>query len=564
MVAADARIDDRAWLFSQLGVPPDPHMGAATLIALAWAKWGADALDRLIGDFAFVVLDQSSGTVHLARDFMSRRPLHYRVRDRQLCISSLPSPLADPSSAVAIEPVARHLALFPQSGAESFFRNVERVEPGTVVRWRAGHLDIRQYWHPPLPTRQIGRHDAVECAAAILRDAAADRLAADPGGGALQLSGGMDSSLVAVAVGRAGIVTHVISGVAAPGADPPPSGYLPEDGAIAAETAARFPSLRFQRAVATPRPWQDIVEDWNLASDQPFRNYENIDWIGATARAAADSGASTLLTGDFGNDSLSHDGTAIFAEDLRRGRLSHMIHEGRALRRLTGARWRGIALYAVGHAFPAPLWRGLRHFPTPISAVAETGMFRADHPLLEQLVARARADHHDLSVRPPASCWDVRSRMVGWVDTALMSAAMQNKTGVVLTDPTADRRLVDFSLSLPADHWFADGRQRAFARNMLAGHVPDAVVNPTGRGLQGCDWRQSAEPSLPWLREEVRRLRATPLGEALDLPRMERMLVDWPRDGWSSAAQLSTYRYALMRAISMGHFARVRAAEVAA
>lgn len=558
LVVADARIDDRRALHERLGEGIDRSASAPSLIAKAWAKWGEDAVDRLIGDFAFFVIQREHGTVHLVRDFMSRRPLHFRMAAGRLSVTSRPSRLADRSRAVDVETVARHLALFPQSGRETFFRGVERVEPGTIVHWRDGRLDVRRFWQAPRPTRRIGRSEAIETASALLAKAATDRLSTDLSGGALQLSGGMDSSMVAVAVGRAGIEARAMIAMAAPGADPPPQGYVPEDGTAALATAALYPSLHAQRCVTTPRPWQAIAEEWNSAADQPLRNYENIDWIGATVRAAADGGATTLLTGDFGNDSLSHDGTAIFAEDLGRGRWRSFVHNGRALRQLSAARWRGIAAYALGPYAPAPVWRELNHLPRPIQAVANAGMFRRDHPLVARLVARAAADRHDLSMRPPASAWAIRSRMVDWVDTGLLTAALRGKFGVTLTDPTADRRVVEFTLSLPAEHWFVDGRQRALARAMLDGRVPDAVVNPVGRGLQGCDWRQSAELSLPWLREEVERLHATELGEALDLPRMVHMLKHWPTEGWSSNAQLETHRYTLMRAISMGHFARIR------
>lgn len=105
-----------------------------------------------------------------------------------------------------------------------------------------------------------------------------------------------------------------------------------------------------------------------------------------------------------------------------------------------------------------------------------------------------------------------------------------------------------------------NGRTRALARRVLKGRVAPEVLDPPGRGLQGRGWRAAVEACLPQLREEVRSLSGTPWGDLLDLPRVDAMLERWPASGWSDYGQLFLYQATLLRAISLGHFARVRSA----
>jgi asparagine synthase (glutamine-hydrolysing) len=50
------------------------HSDTEVLLA-AWSKWGAGCLDRLVGMFAFVVLDHASKILSFVRDGFGIKPL---------------------------------------------------------------------------------------------------------------------------------------------------------------------------------------------------------------------------------------------------------------------------------------------------------------------------------------------------------------------------------------------------------------------------------------------------------------------------------------------------------
>jgi AcrR family transcriptional regulator len=78
---------------------------------------------------------------------------------------------------------------------------------------------------------------------------------------------------------------------------------------------------------------------------------------------------------------------------------------------------------------------------------------------------------------------------------------------------------------------------------------PQALhVVPSGRA------HPSAQPGIA---EELDRLGACPAAtRAIDLQRLRGMVDDWPSSGWERDEVTMPYRYALLRAISAGHFMR--------
>jgi asparagine synthase (glutamine-hydrolysing) len=124
-------------------------------------------------------------------------------------------------------------------------------------------------------------------------------------------------------------------------------------------------------------------------------------------------------------------------------------------------------------------------------------------------------------------------------------------------DPTADTRLLEFCLAAPMDQYLHDGMPKALARRALADRLPKLVIDTPDRGLQAADWHERLTAVRDRVATELDRLEACPPAvRALDLPRLRRLVKDWPTDGWERDSVVLPYRSALLRAISTGHFLR--------
>jgi asparagine synthase (glutamine-hydrolysing) len=98
---------------------------------------------------------------------------------------------------------------------------------------------------------------------------------------------------------------------------------------------------------------------------------------------------------------------------------------------------------------------------------------------------------------------------------------------------------------------------RALARRALADRLPKQVLEETRFAVQVADWHEDLTAARDCLTEELDRLDACPAAAAvIDLQRLRRWTQNWPTGGWERGEILLHYRYALLRAIAVGHFLR--------
>ncbi|MCG8408833.1 MAG: asparagine synthase (glutamine-hydrolyzing) [Phycisphaerales bacterium] len=156
-------------------------------------------LPRLNGMFAFALWHASTQTLSLVRDRTGVKPLLY---------GDLPEGgLAFASEMNALRPILTDLAIAPEAvlqlltigfiaAPQSIFRQVRKLRPGHLLRYRGGRTEV-QKWSPD-PPRSSSVDDFSEACQVLretLTDAVRTRLLADVPVGVF-LSGGIDSAIV--------------------------------------------------------------------------------------------------------------------------------------------------------------------------------------------------------------------------------------------------------------------------------------------------------------------------------------------------------------------------------
>src|SRR5262249_9210852 len=85
----------------------------------------------------------------------------------------------------------------------SMFAGIQKLPPGTLLRWQSGRLRLKRYWELPAEAPGLGSEAAAtEGLRAVLEDAVRSHLMSDVPLGAF-LSGGVDSSVVVGLMARA-------------------------------------------------------------------------------------------------------------------------------------------------------------------------------------------------------------------------------------------------------------------------------------------------------------------------------------------------------------------------
>lgn len=272
----------------------------ATLVALAWERWGDAAFARMYGEYALILADSARGCLVAVRDKVGVRPLHYATWPGGAAVGNFPAGLASlPQVGRGLDGgfAAEFLVASVNSVRDTLFANVKTVLGGELLYVRAdGTAEVRRYWCPEALPQLTSRGEAVaQVQQALSR--AVTAAASGVGSVACQVSGGIDSSSVAATLSQlraAGAVTVPVMGVAGiyPG--------LPCDESCYIDAVADGLGFPVQRVPAT---YPDVAAFRQLTDAlgypvYPFTATSSVDHF----LLARQAGAATLLTGEGGDE----------------------------------------------------------------------------------------------------------------------------------------------------------------------------------------------------------------------------------------------------------------------
>lgn len=570
VLVADVRLDNREELASALDLSSDylARRCDGELLLACLERWGEGALDRIVGDFAFVLWNSREQTLMLARDCLGQRPLHYHRGRGYFAFSTMPKGLhALPSVPYAPDEqsMAEFVTLMPQLGPSSFFKGIERVEAGYVVTVTRDGLTRRRYWNPARPSSRSGSgEDYVAGLRYHLDQATRARLRGVSGTVGSHLSGGWDSAAVTATAARISAEEggRVVAFTSVPlenyqGASP--TNRICDEGPLAAATAAMYPNVEhvlIRSGHLSPLEQLDRQFYW---FDRPTLNPCNMVWCSAINAAARERRLTVVLTGQAGNMSISYNGFERLPELLRTGQWLTLCREGAKLISKRNMRWTAFLAQSIGPFVPASLWRGLSKI-RGWDSVTDVSRYTSIHPAcLEELglerIARERG--LDLSYRPRADGFDTRLWALERVDWGNTNKGWLAGYGIDQRDPTADRRLLEYCLQTPIEQFLGEGEQRSLGRRALADRLPRAVLDERRKGYQAADWHEGLSADRAGVEAEIDRLAGCGLAaKTLDIEKMRGLAQAWPSAGWASQDVLTSYRLALLRGISAGYFLR--------
>jgi asparagine synthase (glutamine-hydrolysing) len=564
-LVADLRLDNRAELCAALGIGPDRAaiLCDSAVAMAAIERWEEEAIPRLVGDFALALWDRDRARLLLARDFLGERPLHYHRAGGFFAFASMAKglhALPEVPPAPDCTTVAAFVALMPENGPETFFEGVEKVLAGHVVTVTRDGLRSERFWSPA--SRDLGLKGTAQYAEGLREQfdrAVADRLRGSEAGVASHLSAGLDSSTVTATAARllapGGGRLTAFTAVPREGFSRSHPEAIFDEGPHAASVAAMYPNIDHVLVPGSGSPLADLDRHFFL-HERPVLNLCNAVWSNRIQDLARDRGLRILLTGQRGNMSFSYDGMTLLSQLAASGRLVRLARESWALVR-NGSRVGTVAAQAVGPFLPAPLWRAIARLRGRGRKLTDYTAINPEAIEVMRLRERAAERGLDPNYRPRREGHETRLWALGRTDLGNYHKATLGGWGIDSRDPTGDRRLIEFCLSIPLEEYLRDGRRRAIARTAFADRLPHAVAEEKRKGYQAADWHEGLTAARDEIAGEVGRIAASaPACSALDSRKMERLVRDWPTSGWDKQANVQQYRLALMRGVSAGHFVR--------
>ncbi len=174
------------------------------VIIAAYLKWGIQMLDHIHGMFAIALYDRESGEVILARDRIGKKPLFYWIDGGNIVFASELKPIMKSpgfKGEIRSQLIPRFLYQQYISAPETIFKDVYKLEAGTVLVFKEGQIRKRKYWdikevYARESANPVGSYEeAKEGLKDRLKKSVVSRMISDVPLGTF-LSGGYDSSLV--------------------------------------------------------------------------------------------------------------------------------------------------------------------------------------------------------------------------------------------------------------------------------------------------------------------------------------------------------------------------------
>ena len=459
------------------------------VLLAAYAEYGAGALDRLIGMFAFALVDVERRVLVLARDQFGIKPLYYTGLGRALAFASEIPPLLElPGASRRANPqrVFDYLRFGrADHGDETMFASIRQVEPGHYLELpldAPGEIAKFQYWTlEPEPVAELSLDEASGRLRELFLDSVRLHLRSDVPVGAA-FSGGVDSSANVTAMRHlsgAELDLHTFS-------------YVADDPAVNEERwmrlVARETGAVPHKVEVSPRELLADLDRLIEIQAEPFGGtsiYAQYRVFGLAGKA----GIKVMLDGQ-GADELFA-GYRYYLADRVAGLLSsgRVLGAARLLREvasLPGASPGGVFARAVGHALPTAAQGKARRLTR--------------HRLVPAWLEERWLREHNVSLSDPGRTThgNLRDYRLDTVRTGLRellryedrnSMAFSIESRVPFLTPA----LAEFALGMPDDYLIApDGTGKLVLRRSLRGLVPDPI-------LERRDKIGFATPEAAWL-----------------------------------------------------------------
>lgn len=465
----------------------------AHILPALYEVLGEGFVDRLHGMYSIAVHDTRTGRLLLVTDRVGKKPLFYtRLADGTVVFASeLNALMRHPGIDRAIDPVAvdQYLSYRVVPAPHTVYRDVRKVEPGTVLDFEAGRPEKqRRYWRFEFtadPAEAADPRRAVDTVDALIQRAVADRLESEVPLGAM-LSGGLDSSLVvAVAARQLGRRLHTFSvGFEHDAFDESAYARL-----VADHCGTEHHTYRI--GVADARRSVDRILT-HMGEPYAFPSAIAADCMYRLAREHV----TVVLTGD-GSDE-------IFAGYRRYRTFQQLPDIEPALAAKIDTEALAAGDGSIADRYQAVLVDGVRgglkHRLYDPAFTARLPEYPVNH--LRDRFARTAAHRPDLDRVMEVDCgfWLPDAQLVK-IDRMAMAHSVEPRS------PLLDHRLIDYVTRIPAAAKLVDGNEKLLLKQVAARYVPDSVIHRPKQEL--------AVPLESWLGTALRPdIQTTLLSEA--------------------------------------------------
>lgn len=504
---ADVVLDNREELCQKIGISwqEGRQMPDGELLYRVYRQLGRDCLNDLLGAYAFVWYDRERNRVDLVLDAVGNRCLYYRTIGSVLYFSSLLAPLAELTQETELNDrwitdflAMDHLFMVNET-CETPVKDVRRIAPAQVLRVGDGKIQEMLYWTPFSQRDADGvlRFASDQEYADSFRnlwDRAVKEVMRTDTKVSILLSGGLDSTAVAAVAApclkEQGKKLYSYTAVPMKGYQASGETYYVDDESEDVKKTAEFYGNIETCFVDLEgkHPWELAAEELRRL-EMPYKSIQNSLWLAESMRKAYENGSRLMLSGEYGNTTISYTDLYVYTNSLYRQRkLFRLKREIDAFSKSMGfsAKYAWKQIYRTARQPYEPSPNPYRNSFVKRELAEKCG----SRMRLDQLARREWRDSRDYD-RRSSEAYFLPLRQIGEIVTkhSLM-------TGILLRDPTKDKRVIEFCMRLPMEQFCKEGMDRRLVKVYLRELLPEHVIHFNKKGRQSADLRYRL--SLDW------------------------------------------------------------------
>ncbi len=502
---ADVVLDNRKELLDKLGIAKEQGscMADGDILFAMYKKYGYDSLNDLLGAYAFVWYDRSTNKIELVLDAVGNRCVYYRIINDVFYFSSLLEPLAELSSDTRLNDrwitdfLAMDYLFMINETEETPVKEIYRIAPAQYISYQDEKIEKAIYWKPfdnfkeyRLSSDEKYRHRFCD-----LWNAAVKCNIRDKSNTSILLSGGLDSTAVAAVaapyVKEDGASLYSYTSVPMEGYVADNSGYDVENEKEDVEKTAAF-----YGNIITQYVDLNGKNPWELSSkairnmEIPLKSIQNYLWIEEALEKAYEKQSRIMLTGSYGNTSISFTDLNVYMNTLYKNRKYVKLKKE-------------LEAFSTNMGFPVRYaWKQI--IRTMRAEFEQTpypyGLSYVNRDIAKKLNTEKRLCEIEKNSFESTKDFTIgRRNMVHWLSMRQIGEAFTKHslaTGVLLRDPTIDKRVVEFCIHLPMEQFCRDGIDRRLVKEYLKDIMPPHVMQFQKKGKQSADLKYRF--SLNW------------------------------------------------------------------
>ena len=495
LFTADCILDNREDL-----LPHFPELCEQTpdarLLFEAYLKWGKQLGDYVLGAFTFAAYHYEENYVTLWTDHMCHRSLYYRFDNNTLYFSTLLAPLAKATKADLCEKWITG-CLATTSADMMVYKDLTPYEG--ILQINAAHtltvsvdkLSETEYWSPlklrsnlhfasKKEARQHFLSLFTDCIRSVLRST---------GNTGCTLSSGLDSSSVACLTAslfqKEDRTLYSYTSVPLPGFSENTSRLTIADETPGVQTICRqYPNIRPAFLPCEGKDAFTELERLVPLLGYPMKSGHNLTWLDEIYRTAAQDNCKLMLKGQFGNSTISY-GPALTVIYQKLCGLHPL--EAYCIMTAFGKKYHVPRKKMLGFMAKEFCQKLLPPSLEEITALSAPVLLQKYNTMgaLKKILRSSGGGQMDSRKQRLSFLFSPYSlTQLGMFDTA-----MGLLHGLLIRDPTKDKRIVEFCASLPVEYCLCDSLERGMIRAFMKGIVPDEILfDIYRRGLQSADY----------------------------------------------------------------------------